>query len=178
MLRGKFSAKLADSTDSLAVQRGDDITRFYAGIFRRRAGVDVANENSLAIGGAQKGAKRTAELVSVNPQPGPAAEEHVAVPLHRRNVGNFRHAKRESSGCRRHHSHGVMALLGLAESCANGLRAPVAPHRELDAAPRGNLMNHAAKLRRAFDALSVDFHHHVIFLEARLCLGLCWNALS
>ena len=30
-------------------------------------------------------------------------------------------------------------------------------------------MNHAAKLRRAFDALSVDFRHHVIFLEA--CLG-------
>src|SRR6266851_4647013 len=40
---------------------------------------------------------------------------------------------------------------------------------ELDAAARRNLMDHAAKLRRAFDALSVDFRHHVVFLEA--CLG-------
>ena len=39
-------------------------------------------------------------------------------------------------------------------------------------------MDHAAKLCRAFDALSIDFHHHVIFLEARLCRGTVWNDLS
>src|SRR6267154_2749159 len=179
MLRGEFFAKLADGADAFAVQRGDDIARFHAGLFRGRTGIDVANENSLAIGRPEKCAKLSAEIFSVNAQPWlPSAEEHVAVPLHRRNVGNFRHAESESSGPRRHHFHGVTALLGLTESRADGLRASTAPHAELDAAPRGNLMDHAAKLCRAFDALSVDFHHHVIFLKAGLCLGTVWNDLS
>ena len=39
-------------------------------------------------------------------------------------------------------------------------------------------MDHAAKLRGAFDALSVDFRHYVIFLEAGLGRGTVRNDLS
>src|SRR5258708_11355452 len=178
-LRGEFFAKLADGADALAVQRGDDIPGFQAGLFRRRTGIDVANQNSFALGRTEKCAELSAEIFCVNSQPGlPPAEEHVAVPLHGRNVGNFRHAKRESPGCWRHHFHGVTALLGLAKSRADGLHATVAPHAELDASPCGNLMDHAAKLCCAFDALSVYFPHHVIFLKARLCCRTVRNDLS
>src|SRR5258706_11791370 len=121
-LRGEFFAKLADGADAFAAQRGDHIARFHAGFFRGRTGIDVSNENSLAIGRAEKCAKLSAEIFSVNAQPWlPPAEEHVAVPLHRWNVGNFRHAKRESSGRRGHHFHGVPALLVLTARRAHGL---------------------------------------------------------
>src|SRR5438552_5008310 len=44
-LRGEFFAKLADGADALAVQRGDDIPGFQAGLFRRRTGIDVAHRS-------------------------------------------------------------------------------------------------------------------------------------
>src|ERR1700694_6196332 len=84
----------------------------------------------------------------------------------------------EGPGRRPQHLHRVTTLFGLAESRAHGLRAPIAPHGELYAAARRNLMDHAAKLRRAFDTLSVDFRHYVIFLEARLGRGTVRNDLS
>jgi len=36
-------------------------------------------------------------------------------------------------------------------------------------------MNHAAKLRRAFDTLPVDLRHYVVFLQAGFCAGLSGN---
>ena len=56
----KFFAKLAGGTDALAVERDDDIACLHAGLFRRRTGVDIANEYSLAIGSAKKCAELSA----------------------------------------------------------------------------------------------------------------------
>src|SRR5713226_4722216 len=177
-LRREFFAKLAGGTDTLAVERDDDIACFHAGLFRSRTGVDIAYEYSLAIGSAEKCAELSADVFGINAQPGLPAEEPAAVPFHRRDFGDLRHAESKGPWRRRHHLHGVMTLFGFTESRANGLRAAIAPHGELDAAARRNLMDHAAKLRGAFDALSVDFRHYVIFLEAGLGRGTVRNDLS
>src|SRR6266849_9945843 len=177
-LRREFFAKLAGGTDTLAVERDDDIACFHAGLFRSRTGVDIAYEYSLAIGSAEKCAELSAEVFGINAQPGLPAEEPAAVPFHRRDFGDLRHAESKGPWRRRHHLHGVMTLFGFTESRANGLRAAIAPHGELDAAARRNLMDHAAKLCCAFDALSVDFSHHVIFLEAGLGRGTVRHDLS
>ena len=47
------------------------------------------------------------------------------------------------------------------------LRPAIAPHGKLHGASRGNLANHAAKLRSAFDALAIDFRDHIVFFQAR-----------
>jgi hypothetical protein len=59
-LRREFFAKLAGGTDAIAVERDDDIACLHAGLFRRRTGVDVANEYSLAVGSAEKCAELSA----------------------------------------------------------------------------------------------------------------------
>src|SRR6202171_4496760 len=119
-LRREFFAKLAGGTDTLAVERDDDIACFHAGLFRRRTGVDIANENSLAIGSAEKCAELPAEIFGINAEARLPAEEHAAVPFHRRDFGDLRHAESEGPRRRGHHLHGVMTLFGFTESRANG----------------------------------------------------------
>src|SRR5260370_1190183 len=61
-LRREFFAKLAGGTDTLAVERDDDIACFHAGLFRSRTGVDIAYEYSLAIGSAEKCAELSVDF--------------------------------------------------------------------------------------------------------------------
>src|SRR2546425_9087970 len=69
-------------------------------------------------------------------------------------------------------SGGVLPLCRVSRS---RLSASVAPQGELHRAPCRNFMGHAAKLRRAFHTLPVDFRDDVFFLEARFGGGAVWN---
>src|SRR6266478_3003794 len=117
----EFFAKLADGANTLAVERGDDVTGFHASLFGGRTGVDVANENSLAIGSAEKCSELPAEIFGIDAQPRLPAHERGAVPLHRRDFWHLRHPEGEGPGRRGHHLHGVAALFGFAKSCADSL---------------------------------------------------------
>src|SRR5260370_33167431 len=75
-LRREFFAKLSDVADALAVKRGADIARFHAGLFRGRSGVDVANEDSFAIGTTEKVATRSAAISGIKAPRGLSAAEH------------------------------------------------------------------------------------------------------
>src|SRR5262252_6362665 len=104
----------------------------------------------------------------------------MAVPLHRGNLRGFRHAKDKITGVARTWSEysEIVSLLGLAESHGHGLRAPIAPHRELHRSSGRNLVNHAPELRGAFDALPVDFRYDVIFLQPGFSRRAVWDDLS
>jgi len=115
----------------------------------------------------------SADIFGVNSQPGlSAAENHVPVPLHGGDFGNVWHAEAKVPGVG---ATIFMAWRRSSDLPRVALTVCVRPSRHtviwMPAACR-NLMDHAAKLRRAFDALPVDFRHDVIFLEARLGAGL------
>jgi len=102
-------------------------------------GVHIATEYPFAIGCAEKCSQLSADIFRINSQPRlPAAEEHVPVHSIDGISGISGHAKRGRTGRRRRHSSSWRAgALGFPERRANGLRTPIAPHGELDAAPAG-----------------------------------------
>jgi len=85
--------------------------------------------------------------------------------------------KAESPGCRRHHFHGMRRSWDLPRVALMVCMRPSRHTLSWMLRPAGIswIMRETV---RAFDALSVDFHHHVIFLKARLCRGTVWNDLS
>ena len=167
----EFLAQIADRANTLAIDGSNDVASFYARLFRRRTGIHFANQNALAIGSSKECGELAVEIFRINPEArGTTHQEPAAVPFHGRNHRNFRHAKRELSGSAGPGSQdleGVAALFGFPESNGYGLGVAITPHGELCGAPRGNLADHAAKLRRAFDALPIDFRDDVVFLETR-----------
>src|SRR6266568_3897300 len=102
-------------------------------------------------------AELTVEIFRIDAESRLPAEVDAAGPVHGRDFRKFRHSESKSAWCRRPHSKSVTTLFGFAQSNVQRLRPPVAPHGELDGAASGDFMDHAAELRRAFDALAIHF---------------------
>src|SRR5690242_15407983 len=172
-LCGKLLTQVADRANTLAVDRSNYVASFEPALFGGGTWIYVANQNPFAIGGAEEAAELAVEVFRVNAEPWLATHhEAAAIPFHGRSHGNFRHGKGEASrsaGRGRKHLERVAALFGFAEGDADGLSAAIAPHGDLSGAAGRDFANHAAELRRAFDALSVDFRHNIILLQAGLC---------
>ncbi len=92
---------------------------------------------------------------------------------HRRHGGHL-----ECERLRPVHEHLPVASFLFSYRDLDVLGAAVAPYGQARRAARGNLVDHAAKLFRAFDALPVDFQHHVVFFQARLGRRAVGNDLS
>src|SRR6266849_244057 len=138
------------------------------GLYGGGARVHLVDQNAFAIGRAEECAELAAEIFRVNAQPRLSSEKDVAGPVHCRHIRDLRHMESKSAG-RRRHLPAVATIFGFAESDAQGLRFAISPQCKLRGAACRNFVDHAAELRGAFDALAVDFRHHVVFLEA--CLG-------
>src|SRR6201984_3684123 len=168
-LYGKLLAQVADRANALAIDGSNYVAGFEPTLFGSRAGIHVTNQNAFAIGRAEEAAELAVQVFRVDAEPRLATHHQAAaVPFHGRNHRNFRHGKGEASrsaGRGSKHLKRVATLVGFAEGDANGLSAAIAPHGDLRGASGGDFPNHAAELRRAFDALAIDFRHHVIFLE-------------
>lgn len=65
-LCGQFLAQLAHAADAFAVDRGDDVTCFYARFFRGRTGMYFADQDAFAVGSAEERAELSVEILRIN----------------------------------------------------------------------------------------------------------------